>query len=165
MAKKDDTKFYEFKSTSIEGKKIEMKSYSGKVVLIVNTASKCGFTPQYEGLELLYKKFKDKGLVILGFPCNQFAGQEPGNEEEIAKFCSLKYDVTFQMFQKVNVNGGETDPLFKFLKNQLPGTLGNDVKWNFTKFLLDRNGKPFKRYAPITKPIDLESDIETLLAQ
>ena len=157
--------FYEFSSKSLQGKEISMKTYKGKVVLIVNTASKCGFTPQYEGLEKLYTKFKDKGLVILGFPCNQFASQEPGDAAEISKFCTLKYGVTFPMFMKIDVNGENADPLYKYLKNKLHGTLGNEIKWNFTKFLLDRNGEPFKRYAPTVKPEDITTDIERLLSQ
>jgi glutathione peroxidase len=165
MAQKNVEPFYKFKSKTLQGKEIDMKTYEGKVVLIVNTASKCGFTPQYEGLEVLYKKYQDKGLVILGFPCNQFASQEPGSSEEISKFCTLKYGVTFPMFQKIEVNGENTDSLYKYLKNALPGTIGNDIKWNFTKFLLDRKGKPFKRYAPTTKPEDITADIEKLLAE
>ena len=157
--------FYNFKAKSIEGKEINMSQYKGKVVLIVNTASKCGFTPQYEGLETLYKKFESKGLVILGFPCNQFMSQEPGNEADIAKFCSNKYNVTFQMFSKIEVNGENTHPLYKFLKSVLGGTMGDDIKWNFTKFLLDRNGKPIKRFAPTVKPEEITGDIEKLLAQ
>jgi len=142
-----------------------MKTYEGKVVLIVNTASKCGFTPQYEGLEKLYNTYKDKGLVILGFPCNQFASQEPGSAEEISKFCTLKYGVTFPMFMKIEVNGKDADPLYKYLKTALPGTITNDIKWNFTKFLLDKNGKPFKRYASTVKPEEISSDIEKLLSE
>ena len=157
--------FYQFKAKSLQGKEISMKEYAGKVVLIVNTASKCGFTPQYEGLEKLYKDDKDKGLVILGFPCNQFAHQEPGSAEEISKFCTLNYSVTFPMFMKIDVNGDKADPLYKFLKIELPGTLGNDIKWNFTKFLLDRNGKPVKRYGSIVKPEEIRKDIEKLLAE
>jgi glutathione peroxidase len=162
-AQKNEAPFYKFKSKSLEGKEITMKSYEGKVVLIVNTASKCGFTPQYEGLETLYKNYKDKGLVILGFPCNQFGSQEPGTAEEISKFCSLKYGVTFPMFQKIDVNGNNADPLYKYLKTVLPGTLGNDIKWNFTKFLLDKKGNPVNRYGSSTKPEDIIADIEKLL--
>jgi glutathione peroxidase len=157
--------FYKFKAKDLTGKEISMKSYEGKVVLIVNTASKCGFTPQYLGLEALYTKFKDKGFVILGFPCNQFGGQEPGNAEEISNFCKLKYDVTFPMFDKIEVNGDNAFPLYKYLKNALPGTLGNDIKWNFTKFLLDRKGNPIDRYSPTTKPEDISNDIEKLLSE
>ena len=165
IAEKNTAQFYKFKYKSLEGKEISMKTYEGKVVLIVNTASKCGFTPQYEGLETLYKNFKDKGLVILGFPCNQFGGQEPGSAEEISKFCSLKYGVTFQMFQKIEVNGDNADPLYKYLKTVLPGTFGNDIKWNFTKFLLDKKGNPVNRYASTTKPNDIVTDIEKLLGE
>jgi glutathione peroxidase len=162
---KTTVNFYEFKAKSLDGKDISMKNYEGKVVLIVNTASKCGFTPQYEGLEALYKKHKDKGLVILGFPCNQFAGQEPGNETQIGAFCSLNYGVTFPLFSKIEVNGKNAHPLYKFLKVQLPGTLGNEIKWNFTKFLMDRKGKPVKRFGSTTKPEDITEDIEKLLFQ
>ena len=163
MAQKSAT-FYSFKAKSLEAnKEISMEAYAGKVVLIVNTASRCGYTPQYEGLEMLYKTYKDKGLVILGFPCNQFAGQEPGSAEEISKFCSLKYGVTFPMFQKINVNGDNTDPLYKYLKEALPGTLGNDVKWNFTKFLIDKNGNPVKRFGSSTKPEEIKADISKLV--
>jgi glutathione peroxidase len=157
--------FYQFKAKSLQGEEISMNNYAGKVVLVVNTASKCGFTPQYEGLEKLYKEYKDKGLVILGFPCNQFANQEPGSAEEISKFCTLKYGVSFPMFMKIDVNGENADPLYKFLKVELPGTLVNDIKWNFTKFLLDRKGKPVKRYGSIVKPADIAKDIEKLLAE
>ena len=163
--KKSTDTFYQFKAKSLEGKEISMKEYKGKVVLVVNTASKCGFTPQYEGLEALYKKFKDKGLVILGFPCNQFGGQEPGDATEISNSCSLKYGVSFPMFSKIEVNGNNAHPLYKFLKTQLPGTLGNEIKWNFTKFLLDRNGKPIQRYGSTTKPENITEDIEKLLAE
>lgn len=156
--------FYQFKAKTLEGKQISMKDYKGKVVLIVNTASKCGFTPQYEGLEKIYLKYKDKGLVILGFPCNQFGGQEPGTSEEIASFCSLKYNVSFPMFSKVEVNGENAIPLFKFLKSQLPGTLGNEIKWNFTKFIVDKTGKPIERYGSTTKPENIAEMIEKLLA-
>ena len=155
--------FYHFKAKSLQGKEISMKEYAGKVVLVVNTASKCGFTPQYEGLEKLYSQYKDKGLVILGFPCNQFGNQEPGSAEEISKFCTLSYKVDFPMFSKIEVNGEKADPLYKYLKEELPGTLGNDIKWNFTKFLLDRNGKPFKRYESKVEPIDITSEIVKLL--
>ncbi len=157
--------FYQFKAKSLQGKEISMKSYQGKVVLIVNTASKCGFTPQYKGLEALYKKYKDQGFVILGFPCNQFAHQEPGTAEEIATFCKSQYGVTFPMFAKIDVNGKDADPLYKWLKNTLPGTLDNAIKWNFTKFLLDRNGKPIKRFESPVKPESIEKDIEALLKE
>jgi len=138
--------FYQFKAKSLSGDEISMKDYTGKVVLIVNTASKCGYTPQYEGLEKLYSTYKDKGFVVLGFPCNQFGNQEPGTAEEISKFCTLNYNVNFPLFMKIDVNGEKADPLYKYLKVQLPETTGNDIKWNFTKFLLDRKGMPVKRY-------------------
>lgn len=154
--------FYEQKATSLQGNEIQMEEFKDKVVLVVNTASKCGFTPQYEGLEKLHEQYKDKGLEILGFPCNQFAGQEPGGKEEI-EACLLNYGVGFQMFDKVNVNGKETHPIFKLLKKELPGILGGRIKWNFTKFLIDKNGNPVKRFAPGTKPEKLEKDILSLL--
>ncbi len=141
-----------------------MAAYEGKVVLIVNTASKCGFTPQYEGLEELYRKHKDEGLVILGFPCNQFGQQEPGGKQEIAEGCLINYGVCFPMFDKIDVNGDTAHPLFKYLKSELGGILGSRIKWNFTKFLIDATGNPVKRYAPITKPEKLEPQIEKLLA-
>jgi len=161
---KSTMNFYQFKSKSLAGTEISMKEYAGKVVLVVNTASKCGFTPQYKGLEMLYKKYKDKGLVILGFPCNQFGNQEPGSAEEISKFCTIKYSVDFPMFMKIDVNGANADPLYKYLKDELPGTLDNDIKWNFTKFLLDRKGMPVKRYESKVEPEEISRDIEKLLA-
>jgi len=158
-----EQKFYEFKANSLHGKEVSMDTYKGKVVVVVNTASKCGFTPQYEGLEQLYKDYKDKGLVILGFPCHQFGNQEPGSEKDIAEGCLVNYGVSFPMFSKVFVNGENTHPVFSYLKTELKGTLGNNVKWNFTKFVLDRNGKPVKRFAPITKPESMRDYIEKLL--
>jgi len=155
--------FYQLKAKSLSGKEVSMKDYAGKVVLIVNTASKCGFTPQYEGLEKLYKEYKDKGLVILGFPCNQFGNQEPGTAEDISKFCTLNYNVDFPMFMKIDVNGEKADPIYKYLKDELPGTSGNEIKWNFTKFLLDRKGMPVKRYDSKVKPDEITKDIEKLL--
>ncbi len=137
--------------------------YKGKVLLIVNTASKCGFTPQYEGLEELYRDYKDRGFEVLGFPCNQFGAQEPGNAEEIANFCSLTYDVTFPLMAKIDVNGPNADPIFKHLKDEQTGLLGSGIKWNFTKFLVDRNGKVVSRHAPTTKPEQLRKEIEELL--
>lgn len=139
-----------------------MDAYKDKVVLVVNTASKCGFTPQYEGLEKLNEEYKDKGLEILGFPCNQFANQEPGGKDEIES-CLLNYGVDFQMFDKIEVNGKKTHPIFKYLKKELPGTLGGRIKWNFTKFLIDKDGNPVKRFAPSTKPEKLANDIQALL--
>ncbi len=156
---------YNFSARSLQGKEINFEEYKDKVVLIVNTASKCGFTPQYEGLEKLYQEYKDQGLVILGFPCNQFGKQEPDNEEKIAGGCLLNYGVSFPMFSKVLVNGDDAHPLFKFLKSQLRGTFCRAVKWNFSKFLVGRDGVPYKRFAPFTKPKKLRKDIETLLAK
>ena len=139
-------------------------AWRGRVLLVVNTASKCGFTPQYAGLEALQKKYAARGFTVLGFPCNQFGAQEPGDEAEIANFCKLTYDVDFPMFAKINVNGDAADPLFQDLKKQAPGLLGSEaIKWNFTKFLIDRNGEVVDRYAPATKPEALEADIEKLL--
>ncbi len=158
-----ESKFYEFKAKSLQGKEVSMENFKDKVVVVVNTASKCGFTPQYEGLENLYKDYKDKGLVILGFPCNQFGNQEPGSEKDIAEGCLLNYGVSFPMFTKVDVNGENAHPVFGYLKNELKGTLGNIIKWNFTKFVIDKNGKPVKRYAPITKPENMKELIEKLL--
>ncbi len=147
-----------------DGQQTTLAPYAGKVLLIVNTASKCGFTPQYEGLEALHKKYADRGFTVLAFPCNQFGGQEPGDAAEIASFCKLGYDVDFPIFAKVEVNGGSAAPLYRHLKDQVPGLLGSKaIKWNFTKFLIDRGGKPVKRYAPQVKPADLEHDIEALL--
>ena len=141
-----------------------LDAYRGTVLLIVNTASKCGFTPQYEGLEALHRRFAGRGFVVLGFPCNQFGAQEPGDAAEIASFCSLTYDVTFPVFAKVEVNGAGADPLFRRLKADAPGLMGSKaIKWNFTKFLVDREGRVVRRYAPTTKPEALESDIEALL--
>lgn len=154
--------FYQQSATSLQGGEIKMDEYKHKVVLIVNTASKCGFTPQYEGLEKLHEQYKDRGLEILGFPCNQFAGQEPGGKDNI-EVCLLNYGVKFQMFDKINVNGKEAHPVFKYLKKELPGTLGGRIKWNFTKFLLDKDGNPVKRFAPATKPEKIEKDIRSLL--
>ncbi|KTE25420.1 MULTISPECIES: glutathione peroxidase [unclassified Sphingopyxis] len=140
-----------------------LADYKGKVLLIVNTASKCGFTPQYEGLEELYRDYKDRGFEVLGFPCNQFGAQEPGNAEEIANFCSLTYDVTFPLMAKIDVNGSNADPIFKHLKDEQTGLLGSGIKWNFTKFLVDRDGKVVSRHAPTTKPEQLRKEIEELL--
>lgn len=156
--------FYPLSANTLQGKPVFMEQYQGKVILVVNTASKCGLTPQYEGLEALYKKYKDKGLVILGFPCNQFGGQEPGGEKEISETCLINYGVSFPMFEKIEVNGEGTHDIFKYLKAELPGTLGQRIKWNFTKFLLDANSKPLKRYAPTTTPEKIEADIAELLS-
>lgn len=146
------------------GESIAMDSYRGKVLLIVNVASRCGFTPQYAGLQKLHERFRDRGLEILGFPCNQFGGQEPGSDAEIGQFCSLNYGVTFPVFSKIQVNGPEAIPLYQFLKKEAPGLLGTEaIKWNFTKFLVDRNGKIIDRFAPTSTPESLESAIEKLL--
>jgi glutathione peroxidase len=155
---------YDFSVDDIHGKKVALDRYKNKVMLIVNTASKCGFTPQYKGLEELYEKFHGKGLEVLGFPCNQFGAQEPGSEAEIAQFCDLNYGVTFPMFAKVDVNGEHAAPVYQFLKEAKPGLLGSEaIKWNFTKFLVDRDGKPVKRYAPNDTPESLAGDIEKAL--
>jgi glutathione peroxidase len=154
----------DFTVKGADGKPVDLSAYAGKVLLIVNTASKCGFTPQYAGLEALQRRFADKGFAVLGFPCNQFGAQEPGDAEEIRNFCSLTYDVTFPMFAKVDVNGADADPLFTALKKQAPGFLGTGgIKWNFTKFLVDRGGQVVERYAPTTKPEAIEADIAKLL--
>ena len=151
---------YDFEVKTISGETITMDAFKNKVLLIVNVASKCGFTEQYAGLESLYKKYKDKGLVVLGFPCNQFMNQEPLSEDEIKSFCSLTYGVTFPMFAKIDVNGENTHPLYKYLKESKKGLLGSEaIKWNFTKFLVDKNGNVINRYAPATKPEALEVDI------
>ena len=155
--------FHTFTATSLQGKEINMSAYKGKVVLVVNTASKCGLTPQYEGLENLYEKFKDKGLVILGFPCNQFANQEPGTAKDISEGCLINYGVTFPMFAKIDVNGSHAHPLFNHLKNAKSGLLGPSIKWNFTKFLVDRSGRVVERYAPTATPEGLRKEIEALL--
>ncbi|MGE4434533.1 MAG: glutathione peroxidase [Bacteroidales bacterium] len=158
-----ETNFYAFKAKSLQGKEISMDQYRGKTVLVVNTASKCGLTPQFEGLESLYQAYKDKGFVILGFPCNQFANQEPGDEKTISEGCVLNYGVSFQMFSKVDVNGENAHPLYKYLKRKKGGIFGSGIKWNFTKFLIDKNGNPVKRYAPTTKPEKIEKDLKKLL--
>ena len=154
---------YDFTVLDMKKQPVKLDTYKGKVLLVVNTATGCGFTPQYEGLENLYKKYKDKNLVILDFPCNQFANQAPGTEEEIVTFCKLKYDVSFPQFAKINVNGDDADPLYKWLKDQKTGTFGKAIKWNFTKFLIDQEGNVIERYAPMTKPESIEKDILKLL--
>ncbi len=155
--------FYQFRANSLKGKEVKMSDYAGKVVLIVNTASKCGLTPQYEALEALYKKYKDQGLIVLGFPCNQFGAQEPGDEKSIAEGCLINYGVTFPMFAKINVNGPKAHPIFSYLKKALPGLFTKRVKWNFTKFLLDTEGRPIKRFSPLSKPEQIEKHIQKLL--
>lgn len=151
--------FHQLSATSLSGQLIPMARYAGKLVLVVNTASHCGFTPQYAGLESLYKKYAARGLVVLGFPCNQFGKQEPGGADEIAQTCLINYGVSFPMFEKVEVNGPSTHPLFRYLKEELPGLPGRPIKWNFTKFLIGRDGKPLKRFAPITTPAKIETTI------
>ncbi len=155
---------YDFQVKAISGETQSLDAYRGQVLLVVNVASQCGFTPQYTGLETLYREFKDRGFAVLGFPCNQFGGQEPGDEAEIKQFCSLKYDVTFPLFAKVDVNGPSTAPLYQYLKSERAGLLGTEaIKWNFTKFLVDRAGNVVKRYAPTTAPESIAKDIEPLL--
>ena len=157
---------HDFKAASLAGEAVDLKKYKGKVLLIVNTASNCGFTPQYKGLEAVYQQFKDKGVEVLGFPCNQFGGQEPGEAPEIGAFCEKNYGVTFPLFGKVEVNGGDAHPLFKHLKSEAPGLMGTKaIKWNFTKFLVKKDGTVYKRYAPQTEPKELMGDIEKLLAE
>ncbi len=153
-----------FSARAIDGVDRSLAEYKGKVLLVVNVASKCGFTPQYSGLEALQRQYADRGFAVLGFPCDQFGHQEPGNEEEIRKFCSLNYDVTFPMFAKIEVNGAGAHPLYEHLKSSAPGVLGTEgIKWNFTKFLVDREGRVVRRYAPTDKPESLAADIEKLL--
>ncbi|MDD6002870.1 MAG: glutathione peroxidase [Bacteroidales bacterium] len=179
-------KIYDFKALTSRGKELDFKEFEGKVLLIVNTASKCGFTPQFAGLEELNQKFKDKGLVVIGFPCNQFAEQDPGSDSEIEGFCQLNYGVTFQIMKKIDVNGANADPIFEYLKSQAPTEEYNglkakaaktlfktisksvekdsDIKWNFTKFLISKDGETIKRYAPTTEPKNFENDVESMLA-
>ena len=156
-------KIYDFKVRNAKGEEVPMTEFKGKVLLIVNTATGCGFTPKYEGLQKLYEKYRDKGLEILDFPCNQFGHQAPGTDEEIQEFCTLKYNTTFPLFSKIDVNGENADPLFVYLKAQQGGFLGDDIKWNFTKFLVSRDGTVVDRYAPVTKPEKIEEDILKLL--
>ncbi len=158
------TAITEMSVKAADGSTADLSAYAGKVLLVVNTASKCGFTPQYAGLEALHRELAGRGFEVLGFPCNQFGAQEPGDAAEIANFCSLTYDVTFPMFAKVDVNGSNAEPVFEKLKEEAPGLMGSrSIKWNFTKFLVDRNGKTIKRYAPTTKPEEIKADIEALL--
>ena len=156
-------KIYDFKALNNKGAEVDFSQYEGKVLLIVNTASKCGFTPQYDGLEALYQKYKDRGLVVIGFPCDQFAHQEPGTDAEIAEFCRINHGVTFPLMSKVNVNGKDAHPVFKYLKEETKGLLGSSIKWNFTKFLISRDGSRIKRYAPTATPESFEKDIAALL--
>ncbi|HFS85031.1 MAG TPA: glutathione peroxidase [Epsilonproteobacteria bacterium] len=155
---------YHFEVETITGEKTTLEQYKGKVLLIVNVASKCGYTPQYDGLQKLYRKYRDQGLVVLGFPCNQFGAQEPGTEKEIQHFCRVNFGVQFPMFARIKVNGDGTHPLYQYLKSEQPGLLGTElIKWNFTKFLVDRNGKVVERFGSSTTPESLEGEIEVLL--
>lgn len=156
-------KFYDLEAKLLNGQTKSMADYAGKTVMVVNTASKCGLTPQYEGLENLYQKYKEDGLVILGFPCNQFGNQEPGDANDIEEFCQVNYGVSFPIFEKIEVNGRNTHPVFKYLKSKLGGLLGSSIKWNFTKFVVDKYGKPVKRFAPTTKPEAMEDYIKKML--
>lgn len=158
-----ETSIYDFTVKDAQGKDISLAESKGKVMLIVNTATGCGFTPQYEGLETLYRKYKDQGFLVLDFPCNQFGNQAPGSESEIHDFCTLKYDTTFPLFKKIKVNGDDAAPLYVWLKKQKGGFLGSRIKWNFTKFLVDREGKVVERYSPTTPPAKIEDDIKRLL--
>jgi len=158
------TSVYDLRAKTIDGVEQPLASYEGKTLLVVNVASKCGFTPQYTGLESMYRKYKDQGLVVLGFPCDQFAHQEPGDEQEIKSFCSLKYDVSFPLFAKFDVNGSNASPVYQYLKKVAPGFLGTEaIKWNFTKFLIDKHGKVVKRYAPTDTPEAIEKDVAKIL--
>ncbi|MCU4304958.1 glutathione peroxidase [Acinetobacter ursingii] len=160
------TSLYQFEAELLEGDTKQMSDYEGKVLLIVNTASKCGFTPQFAGLEKVYEKYKDQGFEVLGFPCNQFGGQDPGSNDEIGAFCQRNYGVDFPMFAKVDVKGPEAHAIFRYLTREAKGILGSEsIKWNFTKFLVSKNGKVLNRYAPTTKPESIEEDIEKALAQ
>jgi glutathione peroxidase len=157
------TRVFDFTATSLAGDEVPLKQFEGKVLLIVNTASACGFTPQYKGLEALHQALEPRGFSVLGFPCNQFGGQEPGDARQIEQFCSSNYAVTFPMFAKVDVNGGNAHPLYQYLKNAKSGLLGSSIKWNFTKFLVDRAGQVVARHAPTTRPEGLTKEIEALL--
>jgi glutathione peroxidase len=157
------TTLHDFSARAIDGQEVDLASYDGKVVLVVNTASKCGFTPQYQGLQELHQKYADQGFAVLGFPCDQFAHQEPGSEDEIAAFCEKNYGVTFPMFAKVDVNGSDAHPLWVWLRGEHGGLLGDKIKWNFTKFLVGRDGTVIDRYAPATKPEKIAGDIEKAL--
>ena len=157
---------FNFSCKDVNGKEINLSNYSGKVIMIVNTASKCGFTPQFKGLQELYRSYSNQDFEILGFPCNQFANQEPGTDQEIAEFCNINYEITFPIFSKIKVNGPSAHPLFKFLTSEKPGLLGtNSIKWNFTKFLINRNGEPVKRFSSKTTPEEMSSEILDLLAK
>ena len=155
--------FYQFTAKSLSGKDVDMDIYKGKTILVVNTASKCGLTPQFEGLEKLNQKYKEKGLVILGFPCNQFMNQEPGDEKSISEGCLMNYGVSFPMFSKIEVNGKNAHPIYKYLKGELGGIFGSKIKWNFTKFLIDSTGKPIKRFSPTTVPEKIDNYLTGIL--
>ena len=165
MGMTNTTSLFDFQATSLEGEPVDLASYDGQVVLVVNTASKCGLTPQYEGLQKLYDEFGDQGFTILGFPCDQFGHQEPGSEDEIGAFCERNYGVTFPMFSKVDVNGDDAHPLFQWLRGQKGGLLGSKIKWNFTKFLVGSDGQVIARYAPTTSPDKLSDDIAKALGE
>ena len=156
---------YDYTALDNKGREVDFSNYKGKVLLVVNTASKCGFTPQYKGLEALYQKYKDQGLVIVGFPCDQFAHQEPGTDSEIAQFCELNFGVTFPLMKKIDVNGDNAHPIYKYLKSATKGFLGNSIKWNFTKFLISKDGSKIERFAPITSPEALDNRIADMLAE
>jgi glutathione peroxidase len=155
--------FYQLSANTPRGMSVDMSAYKGKVVLVVNTATQCGLTPQFEGLEKLYQDYKEKGLVVLGFPCNQFGSQEPLSNETMEETCQLNHGVTFPLFEKIEVNGPHTHPVFKYLKSKLGGFFGRRIKWNFTKFLVDANGRPVRRFSPVTKPAAIEQHIKDLL--
>ena len=156
---------YDFEFTNNRGELVSLSDFVGKPVLVVNTASKCGFTPQYEGLQKLHEEFREQGLIVLGFPCDQFAHQEPGSDQEIDEFCKVNFGVNFALSQKVNVNGKDAHPIYQFLKSHSKGLLGGGIKWNFTKFLIAPDGKSIKRYAPSTAPEDIRSDIKSLISK
>jgi glutathione peroxidase len=159
------SEFYQLTANNPQGQPVSMTRYEGKVILIVNTATQCGLTPQFEGLEQLYNKYKDRGLVVLGFPCNQFAGQEPESNENMEQTCKVNFGVTFPLMEKIDVNGPRTHPIFRLLKRRLGGLFGSRIKWNFTKFLIDQTGLPVKRFAPVTKPAAIDPYIQKLLAR
>ncbi len=158
------TSLFDFTATSLEGQPVDLASYDGQVVLVVNTASQCGLTPQYEGLQKLYDDYRDEGLTVLGFPCDQFGNQEPGSEDEIGAFCQRNFGVTFPMFAKIDVNGDDAHPIYQWLRDQKGGLLGSRIKWNFTKFLVGRDGQVIARYSPTTSPENLTSDLEKALS-
>jgi glutathione peroxidase len=159
------SEFYQLTANNPQGQPVSMTGYEGKVILIVNTATQCGLAPQFEGLEQLYNQYKDRGLVVLGFPCNQFAGQEPESNENMEQTCKVNFGVTFPLMERIDVNGPKTHPIFRLLKRRLSGLFGSRIKWNFTKFLVDQTGRPVKRFAPVTKPAAIEPYIQKLLAR